>query len=793
MGYGMSELGRVRALILVILYSSAIMATLPPYSSLRIALAIPVTYGEIYEDCLRAHESRTYEFRVSEGSGHYVIELISAVVQEGGPSRLSVEIREPNGAKLYSTSTTSYIRYTLNDPEPGVWRIVVEGESIGTNYYRLVVRRAEGDSTSEYRGRVESRGTMSLNIVIEDGVAELSISMQSLSSDDIRFKVFNPFGLKVYEAVSYYSGNVLSYSTPYPMPGTWTIEVYGEDVESSGDNFEIAWRKLNGIRSYPSSTMVVNLQQELFGGYVAGGESRSYNVVVPGNAASLRIFFESSSDDDIRFKVFNPFGLKVYEAVSYYSGNVLSYSTPYPMPGTWTIEVYGEDVESSGHFTGWVYFSRGLAPSISNGSTLEYDWLYGHVAEGESMIYYFQVASDSNILEVSLESMSNDDVTLYLYEPGGSLEGSATSYYKRDTVTVRVSNPQPGTWKLRVYGKNVESSGAFTCQVTVGGSLPHAPSDLIIEDTVAPTSTNNHLIDVPPGLSLLFISTEVYGIKSLTLRLFTPENEEYGSEVSDDAYCSRYVCYPEQGVWTIQVYNPSASESVHYAIHVVFVTKMDLVAPYTLDEFPAPFVVKGVMDVTFIVGDTRPHGVYGFGAATVDVAGASRIAGKIGLESYTGRLESFTDTYVTWVVGSSVLVNWSRIPTSTVISIGGPGVNMVTYYYNGTCPFVWRYVPGVKSCIYSSLTGREYYGGRRGGRRYDYAIIHLQYDEFANRYVLIVWGLSRFGSQAACYVLQHYDEYPGLLEGRAIILKWVDDGDWTVDSGDSYVREEKWP
>jgi len=93
------------------------------------------------------------------------------------------------------------------------------------------------------------------------------------------------------------------------------------------------------------------------------------------------------------------------------------------------------------------------------------------------------------------------------------------------------------------------------------------------------------------------------------------------------------------------------------------------------------------------------------------------------------------------------------------------------------------------------VTGNEYYCRRDAqGRLYDHAIIALIQDPDANKTVLVVWGLSRYGSQAACYVLQHYDEYSDLLKGNAVIIKWTDvNKNMRVDGEDTIELVEHWP
>ena len=85
----------------------------------------------------------------------------------------------------------------------------------------------------------------------------------------------------------------------------------------------------------------------------------------------------------------------------------------------------------------------------------------------------------------------------------------------------------------------------------------------------------------------------------------------------------------------------------------------------------------------------------------------------------------------------------------------------------------------------------KYYSGYR---RHDYAVIWLHYDSQSYRNVLVVWGLSGWGTQAACHVLQHYQEYGDLLRGSAVIGKWTNtNNNYMVDENDEFELVESWP
>ena len=214
-----------------------------------------------------------------------------------------------------------------------------------------------------------------------------------------------------------------------------------------------------------------------------------------------------------------------------------------------------------------------------------------------------------------------------------------------------------------------------------------------------------------------------------------------------------------------------------------------------LEDLPYALMPNQIFNATFIIGDTSKHAHTNATAATSDVLGAIRIASSFSRVARRVHVETYVDTHVANYLEGRVMVNWNAIVTPNVVIVGGPGVNYLTLYYNSSLPFNWIFVPSVKSVIRSSLTGREYRCGRDDSERlYDHAIIAILNDTKSGKRILIAWGLSRYGTQAACYVLQKYEEYRNLLEGSAIVIKWIDlNNNRIVDEGDTIELVEKWP
>ncbi|MEM2507469.1 MAG: thermonuclease family protein, partial [Nitrososphaeria archaeon] len=213
-------------------------------------------------------------------------------------------------------------------------------------------------------------------------------------------------------------------------------------------------------------------------------------------------------------------------------------------------------------------------------------------------------------------------------------------------------------------------------------------------------------------------------------------------------------------------------------------------AKYTLPDFPKPFIYP-LLNTSFVVGGTQSHGFLGWGAWTVDVLGGMLIASRLGHEAYSNiNVAQIIDSdFIAYdPVTRSVNVDWSKISTSTLISIGSAGVNLLAYHYNMTNVIPFHFVfDGSNAYIYSELTGK-YYDSEWG---YDHVVIALVKDPEINKYVLLIFGVTGRGNQAASIVLSNYEQYPELLQGKAVIIKWQDqNGNNLPDKGETYMLIE---
>jgi len=136
---------------------------------------------------------------------------------------------------------------------------------------------------------------------------------------------------------------------------------------------------------------------------------------------------------------------------------------------------------------------------------------------------------------------------------------------------------------------------------------------------------------------------------------------------------------------------------------------------------------------------------------------------------------------------SSGTVDWSKLPESNIISIGGPSSNpltkelidsILTPFYFVTVDGTWR--------LHSSLSGRDYLPIEH---KTDYALIVLSYQR--GRWFLIACGYGPNGTEAACMVIGHPGMFRRVLRGTAVLIAWTDvDENGLVDLGDRVVLIE---
>ncbi len=201
---------------------------------------------------------------------------------------------------------------------------------------------------------------------------------------------------------------------------------------------------------------------------------------------------------------------------------------------------------------------------------------------------------------------------------------------------------------------------------------------------------------------------------------------------------------------------------------IIYFSYADL--PPFIQGYPYMFMDPTTISTSYVVGDTVNHGAYGWGAQTVDVLGGMGVSETIGRYASGGYTAQHLDTEIaTYNAGTdTVTIDWSKVYSDRLISIGGPGVNMVTYKYDKQLPFHLAWVGG-QPVIHSDSTGTDY---SDTATEYYFVIATIR---DGDRIVMLVWGLTGFGSRDACKMLQIFDQtiFPSLTDlGKAAIMHY---------------------
>jgi hypothetical protein len=198
-----------------------------------------------------------------------------------------------------------------------------------------------------------------------------------------------------------------------------------------------------------------------------------------------------------------------------------------------------------------------------------------------------------------------------------------------------------------------------------------------------------------------------------------------------------------------------------------------------LGNLPSPFVTAGnVMNSSSVVASSVGHGPCG-GCHTMDVMGAIMVAAQFGLKTDNGTMEATMDDTVSYYNFTTATVELRDL-TSNLIVIGGPGVNQVTWYYNGLkFPNNSRVLPAYFDKFGNGTdrisvipTGHVYaiqYDGL-GRVSSDYGLIETLHDK--GRHILILAGLGGSGTWAACKLVSSYELWN--LYGCAAIVRYRD-------------------
>lgn len=163
----------------------------------------------------------------------------------------------------------------------------------------------------------------------------------------------------------------------------------------------------------------------------------------------------------------------------------------------------------------------------------------------------------------------------------------------------------------------------------------------------------------------------------------------------------------------------------------------------------------------------------------MDVMGAILVGTKLGLSADTGTPRSTMDDYISSYNSDTAQLTMVD-NSSNLIVVGGPGVNQITWYYNGLTNESGRVLPvyfdkdeNGTDYIQVAPSGNSYYVQYDEGQvSTDYGMAQCVYDAAHSRYVLIIAGLGGSATWAAADVLSSFDLWN--LYGKAVVVGYND-------------------
>jgi hypothetical protein len=192
-------------------------------------------------------------------------------------------------------------------------------------------------------------------------------------------------------------------------------------------------------------------------------------------------------------------------------------------------------------------------------------------------------------------------------------------------------------------------------------------------------------------------------------------------------------------------------------------------------------------DAALVLGTSEPYGPLLWGALIDDTVGTIDLA--IALAGYGTPSSAFDVEVADW---SGADFSWKLDSPSSVIAIGGTGVNLVSYEYNGYTHFtlgvtgdyveltvdadgidyIRLYFTPTQYVIHYSDSSEVQYDPDEN----DFAEAYAYYDSVNDKYVFLVMGICAEGTIGACrYLAANLASFPtDVANAQGIILHWYD-------------------
>lgn len=454
-------------------------------------------YGVLYD-------ADRYRIRIPTGASR--IEVLAAFDSSLGD--IEMKLTDDDGLFSYpSTTVTNGRSFVFDDPQPGIFQVVLYSENPVGNTYNLFWDVTFDEDNYEENDSIDSPFDLSTNelqpISKLDGMGvqndedwyKITVGAdQELlrvfarfdhADGDIDMELYYAGSLLLRRAISSSDNEEIEYLNP--VAGDYFIRIYSAELDDennhveTGNEYDLVWATLdedevelvnsaedayedNDVATSAYTLLSNTSRLSLIDGSATQADDDWYELFVPEDNLGLYVecFFDHV-DGDIDFEIYDPLGTPIVRRESETDNELFDFNGVIP-EGTYQIRVYGPGLGSEYDLycivrTIDAFEENDVKDEAYDISQSEGDLLssLGIATQGDDDWYRFSTAESNEVVAVNLTySHEYGDINLELYDSGGSL--LADSVTVEDFEYIQQQLGGSGDYFLRVYGDNLNNS-----------------------------------------------------------------------------------------------------------------------------------------------------------------------------------------------------------------------------------------------------------------------------------------------------------------------------------------------